>query len=258
MNQLTTISMTAIGLLFTTNALAVDVISLPKVGDRMYAYGRAEIPDGDETAKPTKSKRHKVSGNHDMILHAALGTGKVIAVNGDGSIVFKSDKNVSETFKGYRRYDLKPLAQCGNGKDEAMYSTLKYNDEKGELRSVGHVTLKEVFGTCEFGDALISAKDTDAPLKVAYKSLLKKVTCDFQKTKVISRAPVSTAAKAPVQGAGMAEEVYGDCKTGIVVFKADRNVGEDVIVPASSILSQQASVKTVAQRPATAASAVRR
>ena len=253
-----------LGLFTFTGSSAKAFTANVKVGDRMYAYGRAEVPDGDESGKPSKGKKHGSKKQQQMVLYSQLGPGKIMSVNADGSIVFRSDKKVTETFKGYRRYDLKPLVNCGNGKDEAMYSKQTYINDRGENRPVGHVTLKEVFGTCEFCDALIVAKAKDAPLKVAYRSLLKKVKCDFQKTKVFSNERIAKAQNnsgaQPTVGAGMAKEVYGDCASGIVVFRADRNVDADIIVSAASIMksSNSAPGKTVATRPATAASAVRR
>ena len=240
MNSPIKTSIFALGLVFSMNALGSEI----KVGDRVFALGRNEFP---KKGKP--------------LMRRQLGAGTVKVIKKDGTIVFENDAHVLADFKGDSKYDLMPLAQCGTKPGETYFSTQKYFNEKTSPnnsfeieRTVGSVSVKEVFGTCKLGYATIISKDAEAPKVVAFASLVnmsKKVSCDFQKTKVSSSAPVE--AKLPITktisvvGAGTALEVYGDCKTGVVKFRADRNVSETILIPASSITQSVVTQKSRAQ-----------
>lgn len=163
----------------------------------------------------------------------ALGPGTVVAVFPDGRVVFYSEEHGPAEFTGNEAAFIEPRVVCPLKQYEMFYSTMNYDSPVQIAGTVGYMkretgfaTVKEVFGDCRRGRALIVPAADDAPRMVPVSSLLREVKCPYTGKHVYQSA----------FGSGLVREVYGDCKTGTVLFKADRNVAVSVAVPASTLV----------------------
>ncbi len=162
-----------------------------------------------------------------------IGPGTVAAVYSDGRVIFYSEEHGPVEFSSTDAVFIEPRVVCPLKEYEMFYSTMYYDSAVQTAGAVvykkletGFATVKEVFGDCRRGRALIVPAADDAPRMVPMSSLLREVKCPYSGKHVYQTT----------YGSGLVREVYGDCKTGPVLFRADRNVAVSVVVPANTLV----------------------
>lgn len=240
--------LSVLSLLSISTFSAPSASAAPQSGDRAYSNVPVTFT---HPANSTKNYVHYTEN--------PLGAGTIKTVFADGTAEFVSDARfpLSSTTRILTKEQVKalmPKVSCPEiESDRKVYSNARVLKSRGTALVeyyAGILTIKESFGNCKTGVATILTNDPDINLDetrfpgrtVKMTSLQKPVTCPYSNKRSRSTDSFDVFDQknnrwnSYVQGFGVAKQVYGSCKDGIVAFRGDRNTGENVLVPASSIV----------------------
>ena len=132
---------------------------------------------------------------------------------------------------------------CGIKPNEYVYVTRAYQSPSYTLRSTSHrhdvglALVKETFGDCTSGHATISVGGTT--ISAPMSSILRSSTCEYGTGRASSSAlmdtTVGTTAMKLELGEGSIAQMFGDCKTGVTLFRSDQKPFVDLIVDTATL-----------------------